>query len=515
MKIKNIILSFLALSLILSSCEEDFLETSPTDALSSDVLFDSFDGAQLALNGMYRLLYSFDDTFYGSALLRHHGCGYHGNVLDIDLTGEDMAMWDRGYGWYTGTYGWLAQRAADGAVNTGRWFFFYNLINQANIILLYAGEIEDATAKQIEHVKAQALVIRALGYYWVVQKHAHPYRLGRDNDGVPLYLEPAQEGKPRASVGEVFDQIIADLDLAIEFFKGQDNPGFQRHRSHANLPVAYGVAARTALAMNDYEAAADYADLAINSAKDAGRSLFTVGDFSAESHHLFNTLTEDEWMWGLQISEEHSLIYASFMSHMDGRFMSYASLGGHKLINHVLYDAMSPTDVRRNLWVSLEEHLNPPHGDYDSEHWMQYNNKKFLSNEVGSFTADLVMMRLAEMYLIKAEALAELGQYGVAQQALYDLMRNRDPEYSQTALTGEALVEEILFHRRIELWGEGFRNFDLQRKGHDLERTAEQGHNLGLANILNVPADDPRWLWLIPQAEIDANDAISSGDQNP
>lgn len=515
MKIKNIILSFLVLSFILSSCEEDFLETSPTDALSSDVMFDSYDGAQLALNGMYRLLYSFDDTFYGSALLRHHGCGYHGNILDIDLTGEDMAMWDRGYGWYTGTYGWLSHRAADGAVNTGRWFFFYNLINQANIIILYADEIEDATARQIEHVKAQALVIRALGYYWVAQKHAHPYRMGRDQSGVPIYLEPAQEGEPRATVGEVFDQIVEDLEQAIDYFKGQDNPGYQRHRSHVNLPIAYGVSARTALAMNDYEAAAEYADLAINSAKDAGRSLFTVGDFSAESHHLFNTITEDEWLWGVQISEEHSLIYASFMSHMDGRFMSYASLGGHKKINALLYDEMDPNDVRRNLWVSLEEHLNPPHGDYDDGHWRQYNNKKFLAHEVGSFTADLVLMRLAEMYLIKAEALAELGQNSDAQQALEDLMKNRVPGYTAPALTGDALIEKIFFHRRIELWGEGFRFFDLQRKGHDLLRTAEQGHNLGLANILSAPAGDAIWLWLIPQAEIDANDAISSGDQNP
>ncbi len=513
MKIKNIILSFLMLSFVLSSCEKDFLETAPTDALSSEVMFDSYDGAQLALNGMYRILYSFDDSFYGSSLLRHHGCGYHGNVLDIDLMGEDMAMWDRGYGWYTGVYGWIPHGVADAAHPTGRWFFFYNLINQANIIVLYADGIDDATTAQINHVKAQALVMRALGYYWLVQKHAQAYHFGRDNPGVPLYLEPAQEGKPRANVGVVYDQIVEDVELAVELFEGLPDPNRQQHRSHINLDIAYGVAARVALAMNLYGDAADYADQAINN---TNRTLFTVDDFSIDgSHNLFNTLSESEWFWGVQISEEHSLIYASFMSHMDARFMSYASLGGHKLINAELYDDMEPTDVRRNLWVSAEEHQNPPHDDYDDGYWRQYNNKKFLSNEVGSFTADLPLMRLAEMYLIKAEALAEEGRYDEAQQALYDLMINRDPAYTLSTRTGPALIEEIMFHRRIELWGEGFRNFDLQRKGLDLERTAEQGHNMALARIHYVAYDDPSWQWKIPQDEIDANDAISGGDQNP
>ncbi len=503
MKIKNIILSFLVLGLILSSCEEDFLETAPTNQLSSDVMFESFDGAQLALNGIYARMYYFDGDGLG-----HHGAAYFGNVLDCDLMGEDMAMWDRGYGWYTATYGWITHRIADGGVNTGRWLFFYDIINQANIILLYADDIEDATTAQINNVKAQAHVIRALGYLWLVQHWAQPYAGGANaNDpGLPIYLEPSQEGNPRSPLGEVYQQILDDVEDAITYFSGAADPGYQQHRSHSNLAVAYGMGARAALAMNDYDAAATYAGNAI---ANSNRSLFAVGDFGDEPHALLNDIGASEIMWGIQITGDHSAIYASYQSHMDARFMSYASLGGQKLINAELYDNMTATDVRRGWWIAPEDEIE------DDDFYMAYNNAKMLSKEVGNFAGDLPLMRLSEMYLAKAEALARDGDNTGAQQALYDYMSNRDPNYSMSTNTGDALIDEIMFHRRIELWGEGFRFHDLKRTGEPLHRTAEQGHNLGLANILEVEPEDPRWLWLIPQDEIDANDAISSGDQNP
>ncbi len=503
MKIKNIILSFLVLGLILSSCEEDFLETAPTSALSSDVMFESFDGAQLALNGIYARMYYFEGGGLG-----HHGAAYFGNVLDCELMGEDMAMWDRGYGWYTATYGWITHRVADGAVNAGRWLFFYDIINQANIILLYADGIEDATAAQIANVKAQALVIRSLGYLWLVQHWASPYADGANAGlpGVPIYLEPSQEGLPRSTVGEVYNQIIEDITQAVTYFEGAADPDYQVHRSHSNLAVAYGLYARAALAMNDYDTAAEQAQAAIDR---SNRTLFTPGQFADEPHALLNDIGASEIMWGIQITGDHSAIYASFQSHMDARFMSYASLGGHKLINAELYDAMSASDVRRGWWIAPEDEIE------DDDYYMAYNNAKLLSKEVGNFAGDLPFMRLSEMYLIRAEALARGGSNADAAQALYDYMINRDPNYTLSSNTGDALIEEIMFHRRIELWGEGFRFHDLQRTGKNLLRTAAQGHNLGLANILEMPAGDPRWLWLIPQDEIDANDAISSGDQNP
>jgi hypothetical protein len=83
-------------------------------------------------------------------------------------------------------------------------------------------------------------------------------------------------------------------------------------------------------------------------------------------------------------------------------------------------------------------------------------------------------MRLAEMYLTKAEALAHLGKTAEAQEVLTAFAVTRDPSYVSKGNTGDALVQEILTQRRIELWGEGFRWYDLKRLNLPMERTGKQ-----------------------------------------
>ncbi|MFO7977307.1 MAG: RagB/SusD family nutrient uptake outer membrane protein, partial [Bacteroidales bacterium] len=80
--------------------------------------------------------------------------------------------------------------------------------------------------------------------------------------------------------------------------------------------------------------------------------------------------------------------------------------------------------------------------------------------------------------------------------------------------TGQDLIDEILIQRRLELWGEGFRFYDLKRTNSDLDRR-NLNHNASvLSNLLHVPAGDPRWQWKIPRAELDANPFLTDADQN-
>jgi hypothetical protein len=120
-------------------------------------------------------------------------------------------------------------------------------------------------------------------------------------------------------------------------------------------------------------------------------------------------------------------------------------------------------------------------------------------------------MRVAEMYLIEAEAKARLGNPD-AVNILYDFEITRNPAYTLSTNSGQALVDEILIQRRIELWGEGFRFYDLKRTNSPLDRT-DTNHDSGIANgVMQVAPSDKRWQWLIPRAEIDANPLI---EQNP
>jgi hypothetical protein len=115
------------------------------------------------------------------------------------------------------------------------------------------------------------------------------------------------------------------------------------------------------------------------------------------------------------------------------------------------------------------------------------------------------------MYLIEAEAKARLNDDAGAAAALFALGRVRDPAYVQSTNTGQALINEILIQRRVELWGEGHRFLDLKRMNAPLNRN---GANQLASVILlfDVAPGDPRWEIVFPRREINANPAIV---QNP
>lgn len=123
-------------------------------------------------------------------------------------------------------------------------------------------------------------------------------------------------------------------------------------------------------------------------------------------------------------------------------------------------------------------------------------------------------MRAAEMYLIEAEAQARQGgaKETAAQNTLFSLVTTRDPDYVTSTNTGTALIDEILLQRRIELWGEGFRFFDLKRMNLPLNRNGANFVSAVIAGLYDVPAGDVRWEFLIPRDELNANKAVV---QNP
>jgi hypothetical protein len=125
-------------------------------------------------------------------------------------------------------------------------------------------------------------------------------------------------------------------------------------------------------------------------------------------------------------------------------------------------------------------------------------------------------MRASEMYLIEAEAQARQGgaKEVTARNTLFALVSTRNPSYVLSANSGTALIDEIVLQRRIELWGEGFRFFDLKRMNLPLNRNGANHVSAVIAGLFDVPADDPRWEFLIPRDELNANKALV-GQQNP
>ena len=139
-------------------------------------------------------------------------------------------------------------------------------------------------------------------------------------------------------------------------------------------------------------------------------------------------------------------------------------------------------------------------------------------------------MRIEEMYLTAAEAECRLGEEDAAKEDLMAVMSKRDASYS-TSKTGTALgktsevvnetgslLEEILIQRRIELWGEFGRMFDLKRLKQGFVRTTAMGWPTE-ALVSEVSTQDPESYYnvlTIPQSEFDTNESLNpETDQNP
>jgi len=111
------------------------------------------------------------------------------------------------------------------------------------------------------------------------------------------------------------------------------------------------------------------------------------------------------------------------------------------------------------------------------------------------------------LYYIEAEALARSGNEGAARQVLFDITSKRDAAYTKSTKSGADLIDEIILQKRIELWGEGFAWFDLKRLKKGVIRVYE-GSNHPAYGKFDIPAGDNRFLFMIPQTEVDANPDI-------
>jgi hypothetical protein len=144
-----------------------------------------------------------------------------------------------------------------------------------------------------------------------------------------------------------------------------------------------------------------------------------------------------------------------------------------------------------------------------------FMSRKFKTRALPTI-GDVPYMRLAEMHLILAEALARTpGREADARAALFVLAKNRDGSYTLSTNSGQALINEILIQRRVEFWAEGFRFFDMKRLDQPLDRTAVPNYvsaSVGGVMQIGAPSTDTRWQFAIPLTELQANPNSAQND---
>lgn len=489
---KIIKISALALiPLLLIGCKKEYLETSSSTDISNALIFENTTNAKNALEGMYRLTYSFGIVGSG-----HSDFGQKSYDIANDLLGEDMVVHSTGYGWYNRDYQYVSsQNINEGARPFTTWKYFYVVINAANNIIVNIDKAAGAENDK-KSMKGQALAMRAHCYYNLINYFQQTYKGNENSKGVPLYLAPAKEGLPRGTVKQVYSQIVQDLKDAEGLLTGLP----AEHKSHIDVKTCQGIRARVALVMNEWTVAAEYANKARVGYTPMAKSDYTKG---------FNSVSNPEWMWGLEVIAAQATIYASFFSHMDPIVFGYCQLGGQKKITKNLYDKIPTGDIRKDVF------RKPGTGTTTNP---EYCSNKFRLANPSSWAGDYLLMRASEMYLIEAEALARQNKDADAKAVLEALVKARFNTSYTAPASGTALLDEIITQRKIELWGEGFGYFDIKRFKAGLNRPTGAGNHGGASfnpSVTSFADGDYRLAYKIPNKEFETNTNFTPLDQNP
>ena len=347
-----------------------------------------------------------------------------------------------------------------------------------------------------EQIKGEALVFRAFAHFQAVQTYADAYKAGGGNSqpGVPYRtVANRNEGElARSTVEETYSLINADLAEACSLLEGKKITEL----NHWSAKSAYAVRARVAMAMHDYANAAAYAEKSIQLAEAEGGKLM-------DASNLYNgfadiTSTTKEPLYAAMTQDDQTIYFYSFYAYMSWNFSATAIRQGVKAINADTYDLMSETDLRRAWWDPTGSYDDLPLTSFQAGS-IPYQNRKFTARAVSNAVGDVAFLRLSEMYLTAAEAYARGGNTAKAQEIFTKFQVTRDPAYAG----GGDLIEEIMTSRRIELWAEGLRYFDLKRLNLPIKRG--RNFDITFCTFLEKEAGADGWTWEIPKIETDNN----------
>lgn len=435
---KTRVFSWVALVAALTACDSP-LQTDPTASIDAGSALTTKRGVNLALNGAYR-------STLTSALWARDELVYPDLYADnLDFTGTFQT--DREVSLRNVT-------SANGDIRE-MWTSAYSGINRANNVLDAAPTVSDMTDADKAQTRGEALFIRALMYSELVRWFG----------GVPLLLKHSEgvdesANVARATQPEVYAQIEKDLEEAATLLPNA------RSNGRATQGAANALLARIYLDEGKNDKARDKATLVI------GNTLYKLNPNYADN---FRTKNSPESIFELQstTNSTNSLAFWFFPSTLGGRFGFSPSLS--------LSNAFEAGDVRKPVTIGLAGAT-------------RYGNKY---NRISTQDDNIPLLRLGEMYLIRAEANARLGAPDATVQADITAIRARAGLGGTIAVGKQALLDAILQERRVELAIEGQRFFDLRR--------------FGVATTL-LAIGDTKLLFPIPQSDRDVNPNLT---QNP
>lgn len=498
MKMKKILtVSVIALSsaLAFSGC---IRETFPVEgAITTEQLEQSSAGFDAMLKALPSSL-----AFHPSISYDHSDFGYHSIGLYTDHAAQIMlpcTRADRGGNPYYSrlqapTYGF--DFGPGGGFTMYLWYNYYPFIKTANDIIASAGT-EEANAQYRGVAKAfRAMFYLDLARFYecLPAQYDTPAKQANFNAAyeqvkgltVPIVTEATSEeaakDNPRVTREELFTFIFEDLADAEVCLAEYNSPS----PTYPELAAIYGLYARAYLWLGGFDAsestdAVPTGTAAYQKAIEYARKAIETSGAPITSEQEWTNITTGfntvipSWIWATVQSSDtvQSNLYA-FAAHVCPEaaygYGPKAAVGVSKLA----YDRLSDTDFRKNLIIGPEKTYDDfkKYTSMDQEEWEElayrapYTNFKFRpyngerNNYVVANAVSLPIMRIEEMYFIEMDAMANSGDEAGAKAKLMEFMATRDENYLYIA---DNLVDEIIFQKSIEFWGEGHLMFDMKR----------------------------------------------------
>ena len=505
MKKINYILSIFIASIILISCNKDYLEKRPTSFISNEDL-----GATALINpsiveGNLRGIYNLMVTPYTGGTGSQEDFGHKSFDLMSDLLSSDLAQVGARYNRFVNLANliWTADQSIS-LPNYTAWRFYYRIINSTNLIIQSNGGNDVVPASDaVKGVLGQAKAIRAFAYFYLTQFYAIKYDASAEI--LPLYINPGEGGKAKEKMSVIYDQMIKDLKSAISFMDNYTRP----NKASMNKYVAEGILAYVYASMGQKNENILAMNLAENVIKNGGFTMMNKTEVTGG----FTTLSTPGWMWGFDLTVANDLGLVSWHGFMDYYSYSYQAVGNYRGIDQGLYDKINAKDIRKKQFGQPTSGGGFTPGAYPLIPARKFYNLKLVPFGQNPMTDDYVYMRVTEMYLLSAEMNAVEGNDGAARNRLKEVLANRFDSAADYAyvdgLSGQALIDEIVFQTRIEFLAEG--------KGYLLMKRRKLSNTRG-ANHLNKAGqtfayDDPRLTFSIPQRELTDNPKITTGNK--
>lgn len=525
MKTKYIFASLLVSSLAVAGCQD--MDTLPdggivTDSQKETVSALNPERGEAKVNAIFA---TFSQYFPNASALgaeRHNDFGYPTVMLCTDSNTSDVVSDNNGYNWtgYDLTYEDRENTSLEGQMV---WNDMYSIIFASNNVISTIDENTENADEQF--YLAQGLAARGFSYWVMAQLYQFNYVGNQDKPCVPLITEKNSEdaavnGCKRSTVKEVYTQIETDLTKAIDLLtKAQEAKVKRADKRYISLAVAYGLRARMYLAMHEDTKAADDAVKAIKEATSEGIRLATADEVSKPT---FWSVSEPNWMWGIIISETDGVVdsgICNWPSHMGSLNYGYANYSGGRQISLKLYDEIDANDVRKGWWLDAaaeSDNLTEEQKEFVSaQGYKPYTQMKFgpYNDVVGTAinANDIILMRIEEMYLIAAEGYRTSNPTeGLKYFTEFVKSRFESGSPSYLADYNTDPQEAVYTQRRIELWGEGMIWFDIMRLNKGVDR-----RGCGFPNaecVFNIASTDDILLWRVPEAELQANKALTTAD---